>query len=87
VAVELVGTSLSSGGNGKETPENLDKLYSANPGLKYHNQERGYVRCQLSPTKLQADYMTVSDVLKPGGVTNRRATFVVESDKAQAEQI
>jgi alkaline phosphatase D len=87
VAVELVGTSLSSGGNGKEIPDDLDKLYSANPGLKYHNQERGYVRCQLSPTKLQADFMTVSDVLKPGGVTNRRVTFVVESDTAQAEQI
>jgi alkaline phosphatase D len=79
VATEFVTTSLSSGGNGTEKPSYLDRLYSVNPCVKYHNAERGYVRCEVTPETWRADYMTVDDVLKPGGKTFQRASFVVES--------
>jgi alkaline phosphatase D len=79
VASEFVTTSLSSGGNGPKKPRNLDKLMSDNPCVKFHDQQRGYIRCTLTPQTWTSDYMTVDDILKPGGTTKVEATMVVES--------
>ncbi|MEC9091368.1 MAG: alkaline phosphatase D family protein, partial [Planctomycetota bacterium] len=72
LGTEFVCSSLSSGGNGIEKPGNLNALLSANPFVKYHNAERGYIRCEMTPKSLTADYLVVDDVLKPGGNTFRR---------------
>ena len=79
VAVEFVATSLTSGGNGLEKPLGLDALMAANPCVKFHNTERGYIRCEVKPKRWQADYMHIDDVLKPGGKTSVRRSFVVEA--------
>ena len=79
VATEFVATSLSSGGNGRDKPNGHAQVVSANPCVKFHNAERGYIRCELTPDEWKADYMVVDDVLKPGGKTFERASFVVES--------
>ncbi len=79
VATEFVATSLSSGGNGPKKPTGLDAILAANPCVKFHNGERGYIRCTLTPQTWTADYMVVDDVLRPGGTTSKRAAFVVES--------
>ena len=79
VATEFVATSLSSGGNGVAEPAGLPELLSNNPCVKFHNAERGYVRCRVTPQRWQSDYMVVDDVLKPGGKTSVRASFVVEA--------
>ena len=79
VATEFVATSLSSGGNGPKKPKNLDKMMSDNPCVKFHDQQRGYIRCTLTPKTWTSDYMIVDDVLKPGGKTKAEATMVVEA--------
>jgi alkaline phosphatase D len=80
VAAEFVGTSISSGGNGKPVPQaDLDKLTAANPGVKFHNRERGYVRCTITPGTWMSDYVVVDDVRKEGGKCEVRASFVVEA--------
>lgn len=79
VATEFVTTSISSGGNGPEKPKGLDALLAANPCVKFHNGERGYVRCTVTPQSWKADYMVVDDVLKPGGKTFERASFIIEA--------
>jgi len=81
VATEFVCTSLSSGGNGTDKPKGLDALQSANPCIKFHNRERGYTLCTVTPETWTSDYKVVSDVLKPGGKTFTRASFVVEAGK------
>ncbi len=86
VAVEFVGTSISSGGNGKQNPDNLDKIYAANPGVKFHNAQRGYVRCTVSPKDWKSDYIVVDDVTKPGGKASTAISFVVESGKPKLEK-
>ncbi len=48
VATEFVGSSISSGGNGQDKPKGLDQLMAANPGVKFHNQQRGYVLCTVT---------------------------------------
>jgi alkaline phosphatase D len=79
VATEFVATSLSSGGNGPEKPAGLDQILADNPCVKFHNGERGYIRCVVTPDNWRSDYMVVDDVLKAGGKTFPRASFVVES--------
>jgi alkaline phosphatase D len=83
VATEFVATSLSSGGNGVDRPKNWEAVTSNNPCVKFHNAERGYIRCEVTPEAWRSDYMVVSDVLQPGGETSVRASFVVESGNPQ----
>ena len=84
VATEFVGSSISSGGNGLAKPKTLDKLLGHNPFIRFHNTERGYVRCTVTPKEWRSDYVAVEDVLKPGGKVLTRATFAVEAGKPGA---
>ncbi len=82
VAAEFVGTSITSGGNGVKEPKNLDTLLAENPFIKFHNRQRGYVRCAITSKEWRSDYVIVEDVLKAGAPADVRASFVVEAGKA-----
>jgi alkaline phosphatase D len=81
VATEFVATSLSSGGNGVDKPPRHDRLLADNACVKFHNGERGYIRCQITPEAWQADYVVVDDVLQPGGKCFTRNSFVVQAGR------
>jgi alkaline phosphatase D len=81
VASEFVGTSISSSGNGSKNFSGLDKLLAQNPCVRFHNRERGYVTCTVTPETWRSDYRVIDEVLKPGGKIETRASFVVESGK------
>lgn len=83
VAVEFVGTSISSGGNGQASPSYREQLQAANPFVKFHSTERGYLRCQATPAQWTTDYVAVEDVSKPGGKVVTRASFTVEAGSSQ----
>lgn len=87
VATEFVGTSISSGGDGTKTPKDLDKLLSENPCVKFHNQERGYVHCEVTPKEWRSAYRTVEYVTRPGAPVNTRASFVVEAGRTTFHQV
>jgi alkaline phosphatase D len=87
VATEFVGTSLCSGGNGNERPRGLDRLMANNPGVKFHNGERGYVRCTVTPDSWVSDYLVVDDVTQPGGKVFTRASFAIEAGEAGAKAV
>jgi alkaline phosphatase D len=79
VATEFVATSISSDGTGPKVVAGLDKLLAANPVVRFHNRERGYIRCAVSPKLWTSDYVVCEDVLQPGGPVLTRASFVVEA--------
>jgi alkaline phosphatase D len=81
VATEFVGTSISSGGNGSRVPKDLDTLRAENPCVRFHNTQRGYVRCAVTAGTWLSDYIVVEDVLRPGAPAVKRASFVIESGK------
>jgi len=81
VATEFVGTSITSGGDGVDRPANLDSLLAENPFVKYHNNERGYVVCEVTPKAWRTDYRTVPYITKPGAPLATRASFVVEAGR------
>ncbi len=83
VAAELVGTSITSGGDGRQFPANLDAVVRENPFVKYYNAERGYVRCQLTPRSWWADYRCVPYVTRTGAPVITRASFVLEPGSSQ----
>jgi alkaline phosphatase D len=81
VATEFVGTSISSGGNGFDQPKKLESLLSENPFVKFHNAERGYVRCEITTDQWRTDYRTVPFVDRPDAPLQTRASFVVERNQ------
>jgi alkaline phosphatase D len=81
VATEFVGTSISSGGDGRLKPADLNRLQSANPFVKFHSAERGYVRCEVTPKHWRTDYRAVEYVTRRGAPIHTRASFTVESGR------
>ena len=85
VGTELVGTSISSGGDGTETTANAQAVRSLNPHIRYYNGRRGYVRVDVAPERLTASYRVVPWVTQPGAPLETRATFVVENGRPGAQ--
>jgi alkaline phosphatase D len=81
VATEFVGTSISSGGDGSARPKNHDAILSENPFVKFHNNQRGYVRCHLTPGRWQTDFQVVEYVTKPGAPVATCASFAIEAGR------
>jgi alkaline phosphatase D len=82
VAVELVGTSISSGGDGQQIPEWGRWTLGGNPHMKYFDGRRGYVRVNVSRDRLTADYRVVPLVTLPGGAVETSASFIVENGRS-----
>ncbi len=88
VATEFVGTSISSGGNSTWLLAKFQKpVLDRNPGVKFFNGERGYVRCTVTPRNWISDYVVCEDVTKPGGRVLTRASFVVEAGQPGAKKL
>ena len=84
VATEFVGTSISSGGDGSDVPEEAKKYLSENDFVKFFNSQRGYVSCELTSRTLRADYRIVEYVSRPGAPRQTKASFVVEDGRPGA---
>ena len=77
VAVEFVATSISSGGDGSNLRPGSDRILANNPQLKFINDQRGYVTCELDRDEWRTHFMVMDRVSTPGGAISRRATATV----------
>jgi alkaline phosphatase D len=67
IGAELVGTSISSGGDGTAQPGWVSPAALAEaPHLRWHDARRGYVRCTVAADAWTADYRVVPFVSRPG---------------------
>ncbi len=87
VGIELMGTSISSGGDGEDKPEYLESLLSENPFVKYHNNERGYVHCEVTPDSWRTDFRTVPYISRPDAPRLTRASFLIEAGRAKLDRV
>jgi alkaline phosphatase D len=87
VAVEFVGTSITSGGDGSDVNSNTEQILQENPHIKFFSNQRGYVRCKLTQQKWQTDYLVVLYVSRPGAPIEMRTSFIVEDGKSSLQQI
>ena len=86
VATELVGTSISTDGDGSDRPDNADVLLAENPFVKFYNGQRGYVSCEVTPERLYAHYRVLEYVSRPGAPRQTRASFVIEDARPGAQK-
>ncbi len=82
VATEFVGTSIASGGDGVAQPNLLEHLLAENPFVKFHNAQRGYVRCEVTPKLWRTDYRVVEYVSRSSAPLTTPASFVIEDGEA-----
>jgi len=87
VATELVGTSITSGGDGMDMPERLTGVLAENPFVKFYNGQRGYVSCSVTPQTWQADYQVMEAVTRKDAPRRTRASFVISDGRAGAHRL
>ena len=81
VAAEFVGTSITSGRDGIEISPRNQAILPENPHVKFHNGQRGYVRCTIGRDRWTTDYRVVPFVSRPGASVETRASLVVENGR------
>jgi alkaline phosphatase D len=86
-AVEFVGTSISSGGDGSDQRDNTPQILEENPHIKFFNNQRGYVRCKLNHQSWQTDFLIVPYVTRPGAPIEVRASFKVKAGTSILENV
>ena len=87
IGAEFVGTSITTGGNGSDWRADTAKYLADNPHIKFFNNYRGYVRCQVTPEQWRADYRVVPFVTEPGADISTRASFVYKKDQTGIKEI
>lgn len=87
VAVELVGTSISSDGDGEPDSKRNQTLMRENPCVKFRNKQRGYVMCEVTRGGLKADFKTLPYISRKGAPLETAASFVIESGKPRLNRV
>ncbi|MGP4113499.1 alkaline phosphatase D family protein [Streptomyces sp. 4N509B] len=73
LGAEFLGTSISSSGDGSDQDEWGRVWLAENPHLRFHNRQRGYAVCELTPDAWRTDYRVVEYVSRPGAPIGTRA--------------
>lgn len=87
VAVEFVGTSISSDGDGQDIPGWGPKFMANNPQLKFINNQRGYLACDVTRDEWRTNFMVVDKISTPGGQLAKRATWAVARGQPALRQV
>jgi alkaline phosphatase D len=77
IAVEFVSTSITSGGDGQDQSDGAKALVANNPQLKFINQQRGYVVCDVTPERWQTEFKVLDRISTPGGTLSTRTKLAV----------
>lgn len=78
VGAELVCTSISSTGDGRDSDPADHPFLKINPHLRFYNDQRGYVITKMGKEEMRADFTTLPTVRTPGAEASVKATFVIE---------
>ena len=84
VGTELVGTAMTSGGNGGNVIPEYERAAEQNDFVKWYNSNRGYVTCKLTPNAWTTWFRTTPFVEKPDAPIETKATFVIDDGTAGA---
>ena len=84
VATEVMGTSISTNGD-PPAPTTRYGDDPFNPHIPFRNNNRGYVRCTLTPDAWTSEFRIVTTVAQPAATASTLATFVIENGRAGAQ--
>ena len=85
VATELVGTSISTGGNGVDQNPGDAVQLAENPHIRFINRNRGYVRNVVTASGWTADFRVVDSITTAGAPVRTRASYVIEDGRPGAQ--
>lgn len=77
VGTEFVATSISSGGDGGDLRAGSDVVLAGNPEVKFINDQRGYLTCDVNPEAWATHFNVVDRVSARDNQLSRRATATV----------
>jgi len=77
LATEIVGTSITSAGDGRDLSRRNRDLLAANPGVKFINGQRGYVICDVTPERWQVEFKVLDRVSVRGGTLSTRMKLAI----------
>jgi alkaline phosphatase D len=81
VGVEFTNTSITSGGDGRDTAADWDQIRSNNPQILYHSARRGYIACAATPATMRADFKIVDSVSTPNAPVKTGGSVLVEGGR------
>jgi len=87
VATEFVGTSITSTGDGADQMPGYQVAASENEWIRFYNDQRGYVTCEITPKQMRTDFKVLDFVTRPGSPIHTRASFVVEDGVPGAKRM
>ena len=87
VATELMGTSVSTGGDPGDDRFERYGDDPNNPHVLFRSNDRGYVRCAVTPDRWTAEYRVVTTVRQPAATTSTVVTAVIENGVPGAQLI
>ena len=85
IGVELVTTSVTSGGNGQDSTPEMRAERAVNPHIRYSSGRRGYLLTRYTRSSLQADFKVLPHVQRRGAPVRTDASFVVEDRNPRLE--
>ncbi|MFI0373013.1 alkaline phosphatase D family protein [Actinomadura sp. 1N219] len=81
VGAELLGTSISSSGDGADSTPGGQTWLAENPHMKFYNFQRGYQLVRLSRSELRCDFKVLPYVTRPNAPISTRATAYIENGR------
>ncbi len=87
VGTELVGTAMSSGGNGGNVIPEYERAASQNRFVQWYNSNRGYVSCELTPSVWTTRFRVTPFVDRPDSPVETAATYVIENGVPGAKTV
>ncbi|GGF55383.1 alkaline phosphatase [Marmoricola endophyticus] len=87
VGSELVTSSITSGGDGYDSPTGEHPWFPQNPNLRFWTNLRGYVNTLITPDSMSADYRVVPKVSVKDQPVLTRATYAIEDRSPGLQQV
>jgi len=84
---ELVTTSITSGGNGYDSPTGEHPWSAWNPNIRFWTNLRDYVSTTITPESLTADFRCVRQVTVPDSEVFTRTSFVIADGVRGLQQV
>src|SRR5699024_570881 len=87
IGTEFVVSSIASGKDGEVNDEQERNALEENDHLKVYRNQRGYVRCTVTPEEWQTDFLVVPYVTRPGAPLHTLASYVVGDGENTLQQL
>ncbi|VVT02875.1 alkaline phosphatase D family protein [Erythrobacter sp. EC-HK427] len=86
LAAEFVTTSITSNGDGEVARADTARIAAENDQLKWHNAQRGFVVCDVTPERWLTEYRVVDRVTARGGEISTAARMAVEAGSSRVQR-